>query len=92
LCGLLSHFVHDAEPSSAAGEEHFKKAFLHMQAYGEHEYWEERYSSQSARFDWYMKYWALRPIITKFSNKQLPILHAGVGLSTFQVRSLGTKV
>jgi hypothetical protein len=59
----------------------------HVQAYGEQEYWEERYSLQSARFDWYMKYWAFRPLITKFSKKRLPLLHAGVGLSTFQVRS-----
>eukprot|EP00892_Ulva_mutabilis_P012873 jgi/Ulvmu1/9959/UM059_0007.1 len=53
--------------------------------YGDRNYWDARYHSQPARFDWYNSFWAIKGILQSLRlPKDGPILHVGVGLSTLQ--------
>ncbi|GLT91455.1 hypothetical protein SLE2022_093410 [Rubroshorea leprosula] len=54
------------------------------QAYGEPQYWDDRYANESAPFDWYQKYPSLAPLIRLYvPHNHQRILVVGCGNSAF---------
>jgi SAM-dependent methyltransferase len=51
----------------------------HPQAYGDEEYWDNRYSTDAGSFDWYQRYSGLAPLINKYVPKESRILMIGCG-------------
>uniref|UniRef100_A0A7N1A5G4 Methyltransferase type 11 domain-containing protein n=1 Tax=Kalanchoe fedtschenkoi TaxID=63787 RepID=A0A7N1A5G4_KALFE len=52
-------------------------------AYGEPEYWDKRYASESGPFDWYQKYSALAPLLRLYIPTRSRVLVVGCGNSAF---------
>ncbi|CAM8996417.1 unnamed protein product [Rhodiola kirilowii] len=52
-------------------------------AYGEKEYWNKRYASESGPFDWYQKYSALAPLLQFYIPTRSRVLVVGCGNSAF---------
>ncbi|CAM8905660.1 unnamed protein product [Rhodiola kirilowii] len=52
-------------------------------AYGEPEYWNTRYASESGPFDWYQKYSALAPLLHLYIPTRSRVLIVGCGNSAF---------
>lgn len=51
-------------------------------SYGEPSYWDNRYSKDSAPFDWYQKYSALAPLLLLYTKPHQRILLVGCGNSS----------
>ncbi|CAM6093014.1 unnamed protein product [Calypogeia fissa] len=51
----------------------------HPQAYGDEEYWDNRYSNDAGSFDWYQRYSGLSPLVNKYVLKTSRILMVGCG-------------
>lgn len=52
--------------------------------YADPTYWDERYSRQQERFDWFYGYSQLRRLIRAYAKKRWPLLHVGCGNSDLQ--------
>ncbi|KAH7815386.1 putative Endothelin-converting enzyme 2 B (Ece2B) [Monocercomonoides exilis] len=52
-----------------------------MGQYGEQKYWEERYNTEQAPFDWYLRYQHLKPLLAPFMTDESCILDIGCGSS-----------
>ena len=48
------------------------------------QYWDQRYLASPQRYDWYHRYWAIKPLLDRFDAREAPVLHVGVGLSELQ--------
>lgn len=57
---------------------------MQAQRYGDQSYWDSRYISQTAKFEWYHDYSCLKSLILKFCSKNRAVLQVGVGLSSLQ--------
>ncbi|KAG2497480.1 hypothetical protein HYH03_004633 [Edaphochlamys debaryana] len=62
----------------------FRRTQSTMPAYGECEYWDERYTREPAAFDWYQGYSGLQAILLHVFPQDANLLQVGVGSSRLQ--------
>lgn len=50
-----------------------------VKAYGDEEYWNNRYTNEPETFDWYQKYFDIKGLVTKYIPKTARNLVVGCG-------------